>query len=293
MLSIKDKYVFAMSKDNEPVISVDAQTTICIETRDCFNNQIDNEDYVIDELDWDHINPATGPIYVNEAKVGDILKVKIESIQLDDEGTMCALAENGVLGDRIDHTSIKKIPIKGESAYFNDIELPLNKMIGVIGVAPKEGEITCGTPGHHGGNMDNTRITEGATLYLPVFHDGALFSLGDVHACMGDGEIMVSGVEIPAKVTVTLDVVKGYTIENPMLEDKHYIYTIASNEDLDKAIYTATLAMNEIVQKQLHYDFNEAGMLMSVCGHVEICQVVDPEKTVRFSMPKKVVSQLF
>lgn len=138
MLSIKDKYVFAMSKDNEPVISVDAQTTICIETRDCFNNQIDSEDYVIDELDWDHINPATGPIYVNEAKAGDILKVKIESIQLDDEGTMCALAENGVLGDRIDHTSIKKIPIKGESAYFNDIELPLNKMIGVIGVAPKK-----------------------------------------------------------------------------------------------------------------------------------------------------------
>ena len=166
-------------------------------------------------------------------------------------------------------------------------------MIGVIGVAPKDEGIACGTPGHHGGNMDNTKITEGATLYLPVFHEGALFSLGDVHACMGDGEIMVSGVEIPANVTVTLDIVKGQTIENPMLEDDQYIYTIASNEDLDKAIYTATLTMNEIIQKQLHYDFNEAGMLMSACGNVEICQVVDPEKTARFSMPKKVVSQLF
>lgn len=293
MLRIKDECVFSMSKDNKPVISVDAGTTICIETKDCFNDQIDCENYVIDELDWDHINPATGPIYINDAKVGDVLKVKIEKIELGSVGTMCAIPENGVLGDKVKYSSIKKIPIKNDHAYFNDIELPLNKMIGVIGVAPKEGTIACGTPGHHGGNMDNTRITEGATLYLPVFHDGAYFSLGDVHACMGDGEIMVSGVEIPAKVTVTMNVIKKISIEDPMLEDDNYIYTIASNEDLDKAIYTATLTMNEIIQKQLHYDLNEAGMLMSACGNVQICQVVDPEKTVRFSMPKKVVKSLF
>lgn len=293
MLWIKDECIFTMSKGNEPIISVDANTTICIETRDCFNNQIDDENYVIDELDWDHINPATGPIYVNDAKRGDILKVKIEKIELADCGTMCAIPENGVLGDKVVNSSIKKIPVKGDKAYFNTIEIPLNKMIGVIGVAPESKDITCGTPGHHGGNMDNTKITEGATLYLPIFHEGALFSLGDVHACMGDGEIMVSGIEIPAKVTVTLDVIKGHTIENPMLEDDNYIYTIASNENLDQAIYTATLTMNEIIQKQLHYDFNEAGMLMSACGNVEICQVVDPEKTVRFAMPKKAVPRLF
>ena len=64
--------------------------------------------------------------------------------------------------------------------------------------------------------MDNTKIKAGATLYLPVFHEGALLAMGDVHACMGDGEIMVTGLEIPAEVTVTLEVLKGISIDNPM-----------------------------------------------------------------------------
>lgn len=62
-------------------------------------------------------------------------------------------------------------------------------MIGVIGVAPKEGAVPCGEPGSHGGNMDNTKIAEGAVLYLPVFHEGALLAMGDVHACMGMGRL--------------------------------------------------------------------------------------------------------
>ena len=92
-------------------------------------------------------------------------------------------------------------------------------MIGVIGVAPNEGEISCGTPGDHGGNMDTTLIAEGATLYFPVFHKGALFSLGDVHAAMGDGEVCVSGIEIPAKVTVTLEVIKDQSLSVPVVEN--------------------------------------------------------------------------
>lgn len=293
MLRVKDKLIFAMAKTNAPVLKVDPNTTICFETCDCFNNQITSEDYIIDKLDWDHINPATGPVYINGAMPGDILKVKIEKIELKGQGTMCAIPDNGVLGDKVKHNSIKKIEIKDDLAYFNDHALPLNKMIGVIGVAPKNEAIACGTPGSHGGNMDNTKIAEGSTLYLPIFQEGALFALGDVHACMGDGEIMVSGVEIAADVTVTLDLLKGLNIENPLLEDKDYLYTIASNANLDQAIYTAVLNMNEIIQKQLNYDLNEAGMLMSACGNLEFCQVVDPEKTVRFKMPKRILPKLF
>jgi len=77
-------------------------------------------------------------------------------------------------------------------------------MIGVIGVAPENGQINCGTPGSHGGNMDTKLISEGAKLYLPVFVEGALFGLGDLHALMGDGEIGVSGVEVAGKVVVEL-----------------------------------------------------------------------------------------
>ena len=289
---IKDCYVFAMGEGKEEAVHVNGGEVVTFLTRDCFNNQIGTEDYVLDGLDWDHINPATGPVYVENASVGDVLKVSILDIELDNEGTMCCLPENGVLGRDITESQIKKVKVEDGYCYFNEFKLPLTPMIGVIGVAPKEGSVACGTPGSHGGNMDNTKIKKGSTLYLPVFHDGAYFALGDVHACMGDGEIMVSGVEIGAKVTVQLEVVKGVRIDNPRLEDEEYIYTIASNENIEEAIYVATKDMCTVLMKHLGYSLNEAGMLMSACGNLEFCQVVDPERTVRMRMPKTICKEV-
>ena len=226
------------------------------------------------------------------AKAGDVLKVEILDIELNNIGTMCCLPENGVLGKDITKSQIKKIPVQDGVAVFNEFKLPLNPMIGVIGVAPEGESVPCGTPGRHGGNMDNTKIAKGSTLYLPVFHDGAYFACGDVHACMGDGEIMVSGVEIEAKIKVKLSVIKGVTILNPRLEDNKYIYTIASSEDLEEAIYDATKAMSEILEKHLGYSLNEAGMLLSACGNLQFCQVVDPERTVRMAVPKAICDKI-
>lgn len=289
---VMDNYIYAMGEGFEKAVEVKELTPYTIETRDCFNCQIDSEDYVLDSLDWDHINPATGPFYLANAKVDDVLKVKIIAIELADEGTMCCLSDNGVLGKDISEASIKKIPVKDGYAKFNEFNIPIKPMIGVIGVAPGNGMVNCGTPGKHGGNMDNTKIGVGSTLYLPVFKDGAYFSLGDVHAVMGDGEIMVSGVEINARVTVEFEVIKGVTIKEPRLEDEKYIYTIASNENIEEAIYSATLEMNKLLQKHLGYSLNEAGMLMSAVGDLEFCQVVDPERTVRFKMPKYICDKV-
>ena len=289
---IKDMCVFALGDNKENAVKVQQGEILEFHTRDCFNNQIDSEDYVMDVLDWDHINPATGPVYVEGAEKGDVLKVEILDIKLDDMGTMCCLPENGVLGADITENQIKKVPVKDGKAIFNQFELPLNPMIGVIGVAPENESVPCGTPGRHGGNMDNTKIAKGATLYLPVFHDGAYFGCGDVHACMGDGEIMVSGVEIGAAVSVRLTVLKGVSIDNPRLEDAENIYTIASSEDIEKAIYTATKDMCGILQKNLGYTLNEAGMLMSAAGNLQFCQVVDPERTVRMAIPKTICDKV-
>ena len=289
---IKDMCVFALGDSKENAVKVQQGEILEFHTRDCFNNQIDSEDYVMDVLDWDHINPATGPVYVEGAEKGDVLKVEILDIKLDDMGTMCCLPENGVLGADITENQIKKVPVKDGKAIFNQFSLPLNPMIGVIGVAPENESVPCGTPGRHGGNMDNTKIAKGATLYLPVFHDGAYFGCGDVHACMGDGEIMVSGVEIGAAVSVRLTVLKGVSIDNPRLEDAENIYTIASHEDLEKAIYTATKDMCGILQKNLGYTLNEAGMLMSAAGNLQFCQVVDPERTVRMAIPKTICDKV-
>ena len=289
---IKDMCMFALGDNKENAVKVQQGEILEFHTRDCFNNQIASEDYVMDVLDWDHINPATGPVYVEGAEKGDVLKVEILDIKLDDVGTMCCLPENGVLGADITENQVKKVPIKDGKAIFNQFELPLNPMIGVIGVAPENESVPCGTPGRHGGNMDNTKIAKGATLYLPVFHDGAYFGCGDVHVCMGDGEIMVSGIEIGAVVSVRLTVLKGVSIDNPRLEDAENIYTIASSEDIEKAIYTATKDMCGILQKNLGYTLNEAGMLMSAAGNLQFCQVVDPERTVRMAIPKTICDKV-
>ena len=294
MKTITGVSIFAMSKDNPPALTIASGETLRFETLDCFSNQVTDAAVGLDALDWTQINPATGPVAVADAEPGDALKITILDIEPGPVGTMAAIPENGVLGAFVTEGSVKRLPVIDGLVHFSDtIALPADPMIGVIGVAPAGEAIPCGEPGSHGGNMDNTTIRKGATLYLPVFAPGALLAMGDVHACMGDGEIMVTGVEIPAKVTVKVELLKHANLEHPLLENAHSCYAIASHEDLEQAVLAATLTMNRIVMDKLNLPFNEAGMLLSAAGNLEFCQVVDPKRTVRFGMPKTLLPQLF
>jgi len=285
-LACKD-IIYAFSKDLEPVKTVVSGTTLTIETYDCFQNQIRSNETEINSIDWNQINPATGPIFVETAQPGDILSVKIEKIELGDEGVMTVGPDLGVMGHRLDKFEAKMIPIQNGKAIFNEkIEIPLNPMIGVIGVAPEGDPVSCGTPGHHGGNMDTKLITEGATLYFPVFTEGALFGLGDLHAAMGDGEVGVSGIEIPAKVTVTLNVIKGHSLKNPLLISDEGIATIVSAPTLDEAAKTAVEEMIDLLLPHTDLTLNHLTMLMSAVGQSQISQIVDPLLTSRFFVPK-------
>lgn len=294
MKIIENKRIFAFDAKNECVAEVKDGETLIFRTHDCFDDQLSKEGSTIGSLNWDCINPATGPVYVKNALPGDVLKVEILEIKLGKQGVMCALPDNGVLGSLVKEESVKRLKVENGKVHFNEkIVFDINPMIGVIGVAPEKGSINCGTPGNHGGNMDNKRITEGVTLYFPVFHKGAIFSLGDVHAAMGDGEVMVSGVEIAADVKVRLSVIKGLSIETPMLENDDSCGVIYSHEEIEKAVFHAVRIMNEIVQKKLGLSLNEAGMLLSAVGDLKFCQVVDPERTVMMCVPKSILAQLF
>src|SRR5690606_27635164 len=145
-------------------------------------------------------------------------------------------------------------------------------------------------PGSHGGNMDTKLIGEGAVLYLPVFVEGALFGLGDLHAAMGDGEIGVSGVEVAGKVLVKLEVIKGITLNNPVVQTPEVTATIASALTLDEAADIAVADMANLLQKHTPLSMAEIATLMSAAGDLQISQVVDPLKTVRFSMPNQILA---
>jgi amidase len=282
-----ENYIYSMDKNNKPAMTVKSGEQVEIDTFDCFQNQIQSEKTTFNAIDWNQINPATGPIFVEGAQPGDILKVKIDSIDLGDQGVMVVGPQLGVMGHRMDDFTVKIIPVKDGQAIFNDkLSLPLNPMIGVIGVAPEGEGVNCGTPGAHGGNMDTKLITTGATLYFPVFQEGALFALGDLHAAMGDGEISVSGIEIPAKVKVTLEVIKGYSLNFPVLENEDGIATLVSKELLDDAANVAVEEMIDLLQPKTDLSLAEFTMLMSAAGEAQISQIVDPLKTARFFVPR-------
>lgn len=268
--------VYSFSGAHTPACTVTAPAQVTLETLDCYGNQL-RSGTGRTEVQWDHVNPATGPVYIENAKAGDTLKVTIEAIELADFGVAC----NG--------DEIRLLPIKGDYAeYLGKFHLPLQKMVGVIGVAPAGEAINNATPGRHGGNMDTNLIGEGAVLYLPVAVDGALFGVGDVHAVMGDGEVGGTGLEIPAEVTVTLEVIKDGAPAYPLVETEDAYAFIVSEETLDGATDTACVLMHGFLQQKLpELSAEEIYILMSLVGSTEICQIVDPLKTVRFVFPKK------
>ena len=282
--------IYAFDKTHEPVKRVASGTTIEIETYDCFENQVQSAETKIGGIDWNRINPATGPIFVEGAQPGDVLKVRIEKLEIGSHGVMATGPDLGVLGHRQEEMASKIIPIEGDYAVFDDkLKIPLNKMIGVIGVAPEGEPVPCGTPGAHGGNMDTTLITEGATLYFPVFAEGALFALGDFHAAMGDGEIGVSGIEVPGKATVTLEVVKEGALRHPLLENKDGIAFLVSKPTLDEAAKAAVEEMADFLLPRTELDLSDLAMMMSAAGQSQISQIVDPLMTARFFIPKYVL----
>ena len=284
--------VLTMSPTNKPVKIVESGSTVVFQTLDCFSNQIQNEDQPFSSVGWDKINPATGPLYINGAEPGDTLKVKIIDIKIDNKGVMTTAPNLGVLGDIVTGETTKIISIKDDKAIFNEkIQIPIKPMIGVIGTAPKDEDIPTGTPGSHGGNMDCKKIVKGSTLYLPINVSGGLLSMGDLHAVMADGEIVICGLEIPGEVTVKVDVLKGEELPLPMLDSEESIITIASEETLDEAAKTATINMHRFLVNELGIEIDEAGMLLSLVGDLRICQVVDPLMTARMEIPKWIVEK--
>lgn len=294
MISLaKDKAIYAFSSHHEPVLHVQVGDTVVIETYDCFTDQIQSAEQEVTAIDWDAINPATGPIYVEGVETGDLLKVTIDKLEIGEQGVMVTGPELGVMGHRFEEMTSKIIPIRDGKAWFSEqIGLPLNPMIGVIGVAPAGEPVSCGTPGSHGGNMDTKWVTEGAKLYFPVYTDGALFGLGDFHAAMGDGEVSVSGIEVPGKATVTFDVVKDHRSNWPLLENEHGIHLLVSALTLDEAIKIATEEMIDLLLPHTELSVSDMTMLMSAVGETQISQVVDPLVTARFFVPRHLLESL-
>ena len=133
--------------------------------------------------------------------------------------------------------------------------------------------------------MDTKLIAEGATLFFPVYVKGALLAMGDIHAVMGDGEISVTGVEVPGIVTVSVNIIKDKYLPNPLIETSDGIALVASAKTLDEAVKQAVEQMIDFLYPYTDLSLSHLTMLMSLVGQVQVSQVVDPLVTVRFFVP--------
>jgi amidase len=283
--------VFSLSAEAAPVVRIRPGESLVLETADCFSDQVQSAEDTPGAVDWGHINPATGPVFVEGAEPGDVLSVLVERIEVAHRGVMAVSGDFGVLRDRFEGISFAMIAIEGGLALVAGASVPVRPMIGVIGVAPEGAPVPCGSPGSHGGNMDTRLIGEGATLYLPVFVPGALLAAGDLHAAMGDGEICGTGVEVAGSIQLRVDIRRDVELVNPVVETLEVVATIASAETLDEAADVATRDMADLLIQRLGLSAADATMLMSAAGQLQVSQVVDPLKTARYAMSKEILAR--
>ncbi|MBQ0005666.1 MAG: acetamidase/formamidase family protein [Clostridiales bacterium] len=285
--------VLAFGPDMKAVATAENGSIIEFETLDCFANQITDASQRMADIDETNANPATGPVYINGAEPGDTLKVEILKMELGPVAVACEIPGEGVTGQVVNVESVKVMQVADGICHFSDdMQLPLNPMIGVIGTANSKEWVNTETPDYHGGNLDCIRIGEGATLYLPVMVEGALLGMGDLHACMGDGEVGVSGAEIPGLVTVRVTVLKDCKLPLPFVVNDDLCATMCSCVTLDEAADRAVLQMRDFLMECCGVPSEDAGMLMSLSGDLRINQVVNPKKTCRMELPMAVIRKL-
>jgi acetamidase/formamidase len=235
----------------------------------------------------------TGPVYVEGAEPGDVLEVKILSIELPLDygynGCSGYLPENCETG-----VPAKIIPLdrkKMTAEFLPGIVIPLKPFYGSIGIAPDPamGRLSSNPPGRHAGNLDNRELVAGSTLYIPVFARGALFEIGDGHAAQGDGEADQTAIETSLRGRLQLTVRKDMKLKWPRAETASDYISMATDPDLIIATKTAIQEMIDFLVSEKKLTRHQAYQLVSIAGNVAITQLVDkPNVGVHVKLPKNI-----
>jgi acetamidase/formamidase len=236
----------------------------------------------------------TGPIYVEGAEPGDVLEVRILTIDLAIAYAYNAFGPlRGFLPDDFPYAKMKIIPLDRKrmvAQFAPGIEIPLHPFFGSMGVAPPEsvGRIDSAPPWIHAGNMDNKDLVAGTTVYIPVHAKGALFEIGDGHAGQGNGEVDITALETSLSGTVQLTVRKDMHLKWPRAETPTHYITMGFDNDLTVATQTALREMIDFLVTQKHLSRDDAYMLSSVAADLAITELVDGNKGVHAMIPKAI-----
>jgi amidase len=240
---------------------------------------------------------------IEGAVKGDVLAVYIDSMVprgTNPLGTCCMIPEFGALtgtyytatlNDPLPEV-VRKINVDEKWVYWSDrVTLPYKPHIGTLSCSPEIDSINSLTPDNHGGNMDLPDMGPGSITYLPVRSPGARLFIGDAHACQGDGEVCGVAVEYPTVTTIHVELIKGWAIEWPRLENEEVIMTIGSARPLEDATRIAYRELVLWMAKDYGFDKWDAYMMLSQCGRVRLGNFVDPKYTVGAAISKKYLAK--
>ncbi|HUB24661.1 MAG TPA: acetamidase/formamidase family protein, partial [Tepidisphaeraceae bacterium] len=248
-------------------------------------------------------NLETGPFYVEGALPGDTLVVKLNQVRVNRDSARQGSRINGRTVTPAFVASAQYSPgFDGEwkldrekgtatlahpTPRMKNFTVPILPMLGCIATAPPGEQVYRGTDlGPFGGNMDYNQMGEGVTLYLPVFHPGALLTMGDAHAAMGDGELTGSALETSVDVEFTVDVIRGFASAGPRLENADYIMAMGVAGSVPDAIQVATAELANWLKRDYKLNDSEVAVLLGAVLKYDITEMVDPQFNVVAKVPK-------
>jgi acetamidase/formamidase len=287
-----------------PVLEIEPGDVVVYDLQEVSGGQITPASSAADlaRMDRDRVYPLAGPLLVKDARVGDALEVEILELQPGDWGWTSFSPGSGLLPDDFPQPYLRiwDLTARMHAALRDDIHIPLDPFCGTMGVAPDEaGSYPVMPPGKFGGNMDIRHLGVGATLLLPVWVDGALFSCGDAHAVQGDGEVCISGIEAPMRARLRFGVRKGLRLPSPQfitpgpLTAKHdakgYYATTGIAPDLMEGARAAVRTMIDHLVRTYRLSREDAYILCSVAVDLKISEVVDrPNWIVSAYLPRSI-----
>jgi amidase len=268
----KEQRAFSFDASLPPVLEIDPGATVTFETGDVAYERLSNGE-TVEQISLENFNAVTGPVRVRGAEPGDALKIDVLDIQVNRAWSVW-LPNFGGLGARSSEIQVRQTPLKDGKAYITDtLAVPIEPMIGCIGVCPAEGKGSTFMPAYHwGGNMDLRELSPGATIYLPVQVAGALLAMGDLHAAMGTAEPTWVSLEAAGQATLRIELEKGMKLATPRLRVGNNTICIGLADDLKAAHQHALDQAYELLTGQFGlsafdaYAYASARVSMSLGG---------------------------
>jgi acetamidase/formamidase len=286
-----ERYSFVFGPYAEPIATVRPGELLDIFTEDAFGSRVQSEaDLPTRVLEWPHVNPQTGPIFVEGAEKGDTLAVEIVEIEPTRDFVASAHIPNfgGLVGT--DRTAMLNDPLPervfiyplrdGHVELPRGIRIPYEPFLGTIATSPEIEAIATLVPGPFGGNMDVPDVRPGNTIRLPVSVEGAYFYTGDAHAAQGDGELCGVACEVTARVRLRIDVEKGRPIAWPRIESETELMAVGSSRPMEDAARIAWVELINWLVADYGFDRLEAYQLLTHAGRVRVGNMVDPQYSV-------------